>query len=40
MSALGFDENIKNEIIVLSHLQSLSNGIGYFDYFERHIHLL
>jgi hypothetical protein len=33
MSALGFDENIKNEIIVLSHLQSLSNGIGYFDYF-------
>ena len=34
MSALGFDENIKNEIIVISHLQSLSYGIGFFDYFD------
>jgi len=33
MSTLGFDKNIKNEIIVLSHLQNLSDGIGYSDYF-------
>ena len=33
MSTLGFDKNIKNEIIVLSHLQNLSDGIGYYDYF-------